>query len=82
MSKVTLDIPDVVLPRVVDAFATRYNYNSKLPDGTNNPITKAQFAKVKIIDFVKTVVRLAEGETVAEAARKTKSDEIDTFDIT
>ena len=63
------------MARVVDAFASKYNYGPS--DGT-----KAQFAKKKIVDYVKFVVRDSEiEEAVALAADNIQSDVNDNLDI-
>jgi hypothetical protein len=55
-------VPDVVLPRVLDAFAGTYHYNAAT-DGT-----KAQFAKRKVADYLKGIVNSYEVQLAADAA--------------
>ena len=70
MATITLNIPDAVAPRVMDAYATLWNYEEF---GAGQ--TKAQFAKAKIIEQIKN--------TVGQAERKAAAEEIDaSIDIT
>ena len=51
--------------RVLDAFAAVYRYDTeKLPGET-----RAQFAKRKVAEYIRHVVRRHQTETAAEAAR-------------
>lgn len=61
----TLQIPDAVAPRVLAGYAAYHGYTPKLPDGTDNPETRAQFVRRKVAEHVKGVVR----EHEAAAAR-------------
>jgi len=63
MATVSVTIPDKVLPRVLDAFATAYSYNPKT-DGT-----KTVFAQGKVADYVAEVVKGHEVAVAAETAR-------------
>jgi hypothetical protein len=79
MATISFAIPDDVLPRVLDAFAEMYGYQDQVSDPANpgemipNPQTKAQFARRKIIDYVREMVRVYEG-SVAKASAEAKSD--------
>jgi len=64
MAKIDINIPDAVLPRVLDAFAAAYGYNAE-KDGT-----KAEFAKAQVVRFVMEIVRANEVEVVVSTARK------------
>lgn len=74
MATITLNIPDAILPRVLNGFASRYGYTPTLVDGNGadyqNPETKAQFAKRMLVDYMRTVVREAEATAAADAARQ------------
>lgn len=50
-----IDVPEVVKDRVLEAFATNFQYKV----GTE---TKAQFAKRKILEYIKGQVKLYEGQ--------------------
>lgn len=58
---ITLIVPDLVAQRIVDALA--FDYQATLDNGTPNPLTRAQYAKYQIIQFMKNKVRLVEQET-------------------
>jgi hypothetical protein len=47
---ITITVPNGVLSRVLDAFAATYNWNSSMG------VTKAEFARIKLIEHIKTVV--------------------------
>lgn len=82
MATITLNIPDAVIPRVIDALCARDDYEGRKtaflaenPEGTfpNRPA----FAKAVIVDFVKTVTRHYEAEGAAGAAHKTALEKAD-----
>lgn len=77
MATIVINIPDAVAPRVVDAFAKRFDYQETLPDGSPNPETKAQFAKRQVVRFVKNVVRQAEVEDARTTAQATAEQSVD-----
>ncbi len=67
MATININIPDAVLPRVLDAFATAYNYNAE-KDGA-----RAAFVKAQIARFVTEVVRANEAEVAVNSARNAAS---------
>lgn len=74
-----ITIPDAMLPRVTEAFKAAYGYEAKLPDGSNNPETEAQFVRRKILDYVKELTVAHEAAGAGDAARadasnKTRND--------
>jgi hypothetical protein len=73
MATVTINIPDAILPRVVDAFTYSYGYGSTMPDGTPNPETRNAFVRRKVIEYVKGITLAYEANRDAEAARKATS---------
>lgn len=72
MATITLTIPDAIVPRVLEAFALEYSYNPET-DGT-----KAQFTKVKIVEFLKRTVREAEGALAIKAAKLSSDNDVAT----
>ena len=62
MADITITIPDAVALRVLDAFAFYFGYNP-LTDGT-----KLQFAKARVMRFIKDVVLAYERKTAVESA--------------
>lgn len=68
MAQITINIPDAVLPRVINAFAAMYGYQATI-NGQPNPVTKPQFAKQKVIEYVRRVVADTEGGAAQVAAQ-------------
>ena len=63
MMVISMTIQDAFAARVIDAFAASYSYSATITDNTTNPPitipnpqTKAQFAKAKIGEYIKSVV--------------------------
>lgn len=77
MAQITITIPDAVATRVIDGFCKRYNYPPTLEDGTPNPETKAQFAKRKVLEFIKRAVQEAEVEDARNAAAEEASASVE-----
>lgn len=81
MASITLTIPNSEAARVLDGFAAYHRYRVTIdnPDydpnvegslvTIPNPETKIQFAKKKIIEFIKESVSAAEERATLEAAR-------------
>jgi hypothetical protein len=63
MAQITLTIPNAVLQDVLDALAE--GYQPVLPDGSDNPQTRVQFAKEQIRVFItqKTITYLKSKQT-------------------
>lgn len=79
MAQITINIPDAVAPRVINAFAKQYLYSPTLPDGvTPNPETKQEFAKRQVKEFIKRTVRQAEVESAKLTAQQTAEQSVDT----
>lgn len=76
MAQLILNIPDVKEQRVADAFVKVYGWH----DGLG--ITKRQFIKKKIRDFIVEVVVRAEGSEAQRAAIAAIQAEADAIDIT
>jgi hypothetical protein len=62
MAVITLTIPDEVLPRVIEALCV----DCERP--ADSPLTRAQFARQQIIQYVRSVVRQHEARIAREAA--------------
>lgn len=71
MATITLNIPDAVISRVLDAIAAQYSYSA-----TSG--TKAAFAKKVVSNIVLNIVRDHEAQIAADAARVTASDKVTT----
>jgi len=77
MTQITINIPDAVAPRVISGFAKRYNYPLTLEDGSPNPETKAQFAKRKVLEYIRQAVREAEIDQARNEATATAGASVD-----
>ncbi len=64
MATVSVNIPDGVLPRVLDAFTAAYSYDAD-KDGT-----KAAFAQKQVANFIMETVRSNEATKAANKALK------------
>jgi hypothetical protein len=72
MANIQVSVPDAVINRVLDAFATQYGWKA------TSGLTKAQFARRVVADFVKAVVKGYEARLAADAARVTAEANADT----
>lgn len=82
MARIQIDIPDTIATRVMDAVCAEYGYSETItpydpssgtPTGGTpkpNPLTKPQFVKRVLADFLKNTVRSYEARTAADTARK------------
>lgn len=74
MASISVTIPDAVLPRVLNAFASRYGYLATLTNADDQPVanpeTKAQFAKRMLAEHIKRVVREEEAIAAELTARQ------------
>lgn len=68
MAEITINVPDAVVPRVLDAFADEFGYDPEI-DGT-----KAAFAKQRLASYVKQIVVNHEAETAARQAQTAACD--------
>lgn len=77
MANITITIPDANLSRVIDGFATRYEYNT-FKQGAE---TKAQFAKRMLIASIKRAVIEGEAEIAKGIATNTSTTEVEAITI-
>ena len=75
MATITINIPDDKITEVRDALCDAYGYT------TESGLTRAQFAKRVVADFVKEVYRAQMGTKAADAARANAETAIKTVDI-
>lgn len=73
MATITITVPNPVVPRINDAFAATYQYQSEI-DGAPNPETKSQFTQRMIRKYVKEIVKAHEAHAAGEAARLQAQD--------
>jgi hypothetical protein len=78
MATITITIPDAIASRVINDFAQRFNYSPILEDGSPNPETKNQFAKRKLIEYIKQSCREAEIQNATNTAATTAGTSVDT----
>lgn len=76
MAQVVFNIPDDKEQRFIDVFAVLFNWNK------DSGITKKQFMKSKIKEYMKGVVYRAEVAEANRIAAQTLQEEIDTIDVT
>lgn len=77
MTQIIIDMPNGIANRVFNSFTKRHNYSNKLPNGQDNPETKEQFTKRKIIEFLKESVREAEVQDARNATATQASENVD-----
>lgn len=66
MAQIVINIPDADVSRVLNAFASEYNYDRYVEEG--GLLSKAAFAKSKVIIFIKDVVKVHEHRNAVTAA--------------
>ena len=71
--EIKLTIPDENKDEAINALCSAYDYDERKEDKE----TKAQFAKRKIVDFVKEVVRSARINAAIDATRATETSKPD-----
>ena len=88
---ISFNIPDTVKDRVIDGICGQYEYDKYLSETSDSPVlTKAQFSKKKIINFIKSTViayerKLAEEnkeQQITDAANLVQKDVEDKVNIT
>jgi len=77
MAQIIFNIPDAVLPRVVDAVSLAFNYLPTLLSGGPNPETKGAFTKRMIANEIKKWVAVQEGRVADDAAQANAQSQID-----
>lgn len=81
MANITIQIPDALLPRVINGLSTFYGYQAEVinTEGQTipNPQTKAQFAKKQLIEHIKHCVKTVETDEAVRQARESKSTEVE-----
>jgi len=77
MAQLNITFPDGVANRVLDAFAATFGYDPGLG------VTKAQFAKQQVVEFIKETVKSHEANGAAEVARGLARQAVDSeVDVT
>ena len=81
MAQLLFNIPDAVTPRVLDAMASKYNYDIYyLKELENNkvPLTKIQFVKMQIIQMFKNAVADYESRSAIQNAADSAKQSVET----
>ena len=73
---ITLTVPDNKQAAVLDAFCAKYGWTE------DSGLTKVQFLKQEVAEFLKTPYMEAKFATEATNARNTALQDINSFDIT
>lgn len=73
---ITVTFDSTVQNRIVDGLCGAYSYDSAI-EGNPNPPTKAQFAKQRIIDFIKKTVKDYETSVQVQTDSSTISADIE-----
>lgn len=76
MAVISIDIPAAAVSRIQDAFCAEFGWT------TESGLTKTQFTKHQVIEYVKQVTRNHEANIAASTARKTAEDTINAVNIT
>ena len=66
MASITINIPDAVAPRVIDAIASEFHWDS------SSGVTKNAFAKQQIIEWMKGVVKVNESNKIGTTKEQEK----------
>jgi hypothetical protein len=86
MAQITFNIPDAVAPRVVDALASKYQYDryeQVTIDRGLTPMTKLQFIKKQIMTMFKnTVAEYESRQALVELSNQVKQTVNRDIDIT
>lgn len=81
MAVISINIPDNLLPRVINGIAVFYGYQAEVQNENGetvaNPQTKAQFAKKQLIEHIKHCVKTVETDEAVNAARLAKQAEVE-----
>jgi hypothetical protein len=75
MAQITLNVPDDKEQRFLNAFATVFGWHSDLG------ITKRQFMKTKIKDYIKEILYRAEIAEVHKTAAQALQNDVDTIEV-
>lgn len=70
MASITIDVPDAVVPRCLDAIAATTGWTS------GNGFTKAQWAKKVIATYVKSIVTQYEVRQAINAQEQTSASDL------
>ena len=63
--------------KILNNFCTYYGYAATLPDGSANPMTKAEFFNRTLTNHIKTVVKQVEGDAAVITTRQTAEAQVE-----
>lgn len=83
-AELSITIPDAIAPRVLNALAKKWGYDQKVLNEqgqwVDQPLTKAQFVKAKLIEYLKREVveqeQIDASEEAALSAREAAESEV------
>lgn len=81
MKEITLVMQDEALPRVTEALCWLGNYPEKSLEMKPKP-TKAEYAKMVLINFAKNAMSEYESRIQVEAVKQTAKESVDSVSIT
>ena len=67
MATVSITVPDSMVSRINDAFATAFEYPETI-DGQANPESKTQHTRRRVREYVGSVVKTVEARAASDAA--------------
>lgn len=74
-------VPDAQATAILDDFVAYHGYQATIKDAEGNdipnPQTKAQFAKAKVVSFVRESIKSFRANASANSARDVKIQEVD-----
>jgi len=78
--RLTINVPDNIDQRVIDAFTASFGYQAEITDergnAAPNPQSSAQFVKAQVAQFIRTTVHNHEEREAGRAARARARDEV------
>jgi hypothetical protein len=78
MATISFTIPDAAMPRVIDALCGAYDYRDTVPGGGPNPLTRPQFAREQVRNFIRAAVAAWEAQQAGDAAAAAARAKADT----
>ena len=79
-AQITVNIPDALQGRVVEALARLNGYQDEIvQNGVTipNPVSKAQFARQVVINYIKETVKAYEADQAQNSALKSARDKVE-----
>lgn len=77
MATVSITVPDAMVTRINDAFATAFEYPATI-DGEPNPETKTQHTRRRVREYVAGIVRRIEAGAAAQTAAASTANQVNT----